>query len=150
MVNPLLPDHVGTTGSIAVVISPLTSIMMDQTAKFSPRGLSTDFVGEEQVDREATTWVPSGLTQLLFISPESIIENPCFCNMLLTAPYKERLVALVIDEAHCVKNWGDKFQIAFARIGELRTLVPIVMSTCWHRWQQLRIELYRSFPSVCP
>ncbi len=150
MVNLLLPDHVGTTGSIAVVISPLTSIMMNQTAKFSPRDLSTDVVGEGQVDREATMWVLSGLMQLVFISPESIIENPCFRNMLLTTPYKERLVALVIDEAHCVKNWGDEFRVDFARIRELRSLVPIVLSMCWRRRQQPRIELYRLFPSVCP
>ena len=36
----------GTTGSIVVCISPLTSLMMDQQAKFSPLGLRTEFVGE--------------------------------------------------------------------------------------------------------
>jgi len=44
--------------------------------------------------------------------------------MLLSAHYKEKLVALVIDEAHCVKYWGDKFRAAFAMIGDLRSLVP--------------------------
>ena len=47
-----------------------------------------------------------------------------FHNMLLSAPYKEKLVVLVIDEAHCVKTWGDDFRIAFSRIGELQSLVP--------------------------
>ena len=58
-----------------------TSIMMDQTAKFSPRGSVTDFVGEAQIDNEATKQVLNGLPQLVFISPESIINNPRFHNI---------------------------------------------------------------------
>ena len=41
----------GTSGSIAVCVSPLTSIMMDQRAKFTPKNLCTEFVGEQQTDR---------------------------------------------------------------------------------------------------
>ena len=33
-------------------------------------------------------------------------------------------MAITIDEAHCVKNWGDSFRVAFSRIGELRSFVP--------------------------
>lgn len=36
-------------GSIVVCVSPLTSLMMDQKAKFSPKGIITEFVGEEQM-----------------------------------------------------------------------------------------------------
>ena len=42
---------------------------------------------------------------VVYISPESLICNPMFRNMLLSPVYKEKLVALVIDEAHCVKTW---------------------------------------------
>ena len=44
--------------------------------------------------------------------------------MLLTRVYKEQLVALVVDEAHCVKIWGDEFRLAFAHIGGLRSVIP--------------------------
>ena len=44
--------------------------------------------------------------QLVFISPESIINNPVYRNMLISHEYKKRLVALAIDEVHCVKTWG--------------------------------------------
>jgi len=120
----MLYNHAGCAGSIVVVISPLTTIMMDQTAKFSPRGLATDFVGEAQMDSEATKRVLSGLAQLVFISPENIITNSCYRNMLMTARYRDKLVALAVDEAHCVRKWGDKFRVAFAKIGELRSLIP--------------------------
>ncbi len=105
------------------MVSLLTSIIMDQTAKFSPRGLVTDFVGEAQMDDEATKRTLNGIAQLVFISPESIITNPCFRNMLMSARYKEKLVALTVDEAHCVNKWGTEFRVAFARIGDLQSLV---------------------------
>ena len=68
-----LPEIAGSTGSIVIVISPLTSIMMDQTAKFSPRGLVRDFVGEAQVDNETTKWVMNGL--LTFVEEVSHREE---------------------------------------------------------------------------
>ena len=98
--------------------------MIDQKAKFSPRSLRTEFIGEAQLDRDAVQQVLAGDVQLVFISPESIINNPTYRNMLLSAPYKEKLVALIVDEAHCVKTWGDEFRTAFASIGDLRSLLP--------------------------
>ena len=46
-----------------------------------------------------------GKAQLVFISPEGILCNPTYREMLLNATYKKHLVALVVDEAHCVKTW---------------------------------------------
>lgn len=44
--------------------------------------------------------------------------------MFLSTKYKESLVAVAVDEAHCIRTWGDDFQITFALIGELRSLIP--------------------------
>ena len=74
----------GTTGSNVVVISPLVSLMMDQKAKFLTVVVSTEFVGEAQTDHDAIRCVTS---ELVFISPESRIENPQFRNMLLSQCY---------------------------------------------------------------
>ena len=49
-------------------ISPVTSIMMDQTSKYSPKGLSTEFVGEAQTDSDVIRRVLKGQVQLLYIS----------------------------------------------------------------------------------
>jgi len=70
-----LSHHAGSIGSIVLVLSPLTSIMMDQTAKFSPRGLVTDFVGEAQVDNEATNWVMNMNELLTFVEEVSHREE---------------------------------------------------------------------------
>lgn len=105
-------------------ISPLTSLMMDQHAKYTPSGLKTEFVGEVQSNEKAIDRVIRGEVQLVYISPESVMSNPTYRNMFLSLPYKERLVAVAVDEAHCVKTWGDEFRIALAHIGELRSLIP--------------------------
>ena len=112
----------GTSGSIVVCVSPLTSIMMDQRTKFTPMNLCTEFVGEQQTDRSAEIRVCNGEVQLVLISPESLIEVPKYRNMLLSKAYQEKLVALVVDEAHCVKKRGDRFRTAFVQIGELRSI----------------------------
>ena len=57
-------SYAGCTGSIVVCISPLTSIMMDQTAKYSPKGLSTEFVGEAQTDSDVIRRVLKRQVQL--------------------------------------------------------------------------------------
>ena len=98
--------------------------MMDQRQKFSPTGLKVEFVGEAQTDEDCVKAILGGNVQLVYISPESLINNPCFRNMLLSSTYKSNLCALVIDEAHCVKTWGDQFRVAFAKIGDMRSLIP--------------------------
>ena len=44
--------------------------------------------------------------------------------MLLSHNYGSNLVAVVVDEAHCVKTWGDDFRLAFSQIGDLRSVLP--------------------------
>ena len=102
--------------------------MLDQRAKFAFAGMSTEFIGEAQSDSDVVKKVTAGEVQLVYVSPESIIDNPRFRNMLLSSRYRSNLVALVVDEAHCVKTWGDEFRIAFAHIGELRSLIPSTVS----------------------
>jgi len=58
--------------------------------------------------------------------------NKTYRSMLLSPQYQQNLVALVIDEAHCVKTWGDSFRKAFAEIGDLRSIIPSAVNvlTC--------------------
>ena len=71
--------------------------MMEQRAKYTMQGVCSECVGELQQDIEAMTNVRKGLVQLLFISPESLLSNPQWREMLLLPVYQERVVALVVD-----------------------------------------------------
>lgn len=57
----------------------------------------------------------------MYITPENIMENSMFMKH---AGIQGKLVALVVDEAHCIKMWDDKFWKVFSMIGNLRSLVP--------------------------
>ena len=65
--------------------------MMDERSKYAPKGLQVEFVGGEQNDIDAKRKVLKGEVQLVFISPESIINNPVYRNMLLSNEYKKSL-----------------------------------------------------------
>ncbi|XP_065917244.1 ATP-dependent DNA helicase Q1-like [Dysidea avara] len=110
--------------SLVVCISPLASLEMDLTEKFRSRGINAVFVGEQQKDWGQRRRVLDGNVEIVFTSPENIICNKIYRNMLRSEVYKKRLVALVVDEAHCVKTWGDEFRTEFSKIGELRSLIP--------------------------
>ena len=51
--------------------------------------------------------IVSGKYQLIYFTPESLLLNRKWRNMLKGPVYEERLKALVFDEAHCIKNWYD-------------------------------------------
>ena len=98
--------------------------MMDQRAKYIPRGLQTEFIGEAQADPAAKNKVLKGEAQLVFITPESIIRNSVYRNILMSPVYTQKPVGVVVDEAHCVMTWGDQFRTTFAKIGDLHSLIP--------------------------
>ena len=79
--------------------------MVDQCDKCKSLGMSADYVGEAQEDKLAIQGVISGEAQLVFISPEAIMKNPQYHQMLLSSIYKEKLVPVAVDEAHLVKEW---------------------------------------------
>ena len=79
--------------------------MMDQKAKFTPRGVVAEFVAEAQEDQSTNCCVLQGKVQLIFISPESLLHNRMYRSMLLSDTYRHNLVVLIVDEANCVKTW---------------------------------------------
>ena len=90
-----------TMKSIVIVVSPLTALMADQVDVFKRKGVSA-----VSVTRDTN---PAGILrgdyQLVFISPEQLLKKKCYRMMGRSPEYCDNLVALVIDEAHCVKKW---------------------------------------------
>ena len=106
---PFVFDHLRKKtpqSSIVVCVSPLVSLMMDQVSKYSSKGLTTQFLGEDRktILSSVECWKVN-IMQLVFISPEALLRNKQWKQMLSTSPYRENLVALVVDEAHCVETW---------------------------------------------
>ena len=60
---------------------------------------------EAQHDPRAIGSVKEGKVQLLYISPESLLNNSEWRDMLQSDIYRENLVAFMVDKAHYVKQW---------------------------------------------
>jgi ATP-dependent DNA helicase RecQ len=103
----------GTT----LVIYPLLSLMADQERRLRERGFAPVLLrgGQSREDRE-TLWrkLRSGESRFIIANPET----------LLTGAVMDRLgeagiVHVVIDEAHCVSEWGESFRPAYLEIGKI-------------------------------
>ena len=86
------------------MVSPLVALMKDQVEAMKKRGISAVYVGDSS-GHDITTKICSGTFQLVYLSPESLLTNDTWRDMLQTPTYQQHLAALVIDEAHCVKQW---------------------------------------------
>ena len=104
---PMVFDIVKRTTfkSIAVVISPLTSLMQDQVKFLKSIGVTAEFIGEDQQDDAAKTAVERGDCQIVFGSPESFLSSDRWRKMLSSKVYEERLCLVAVDEAHCISHW---------------------------------------------
>ena len=104
---PLVFDELsGVDGkSIVVVVSPLIALMKDQVLAMEARNVRAVYVGDCTEEGSEATEICSGKYQLVYMSPEALLTNEHWRDMLLSPVYRDNLVGLVVDEAHCVKKW---------------------------------------------
>lgn len=100
--DSMLSRRPGT--SIVIAVSPLIALMKDQVTTLSARGLAVGCVTRESSDEEKAK-VKNGQYQLVMFSPEALLTVRRWREMLQDEMYNSRIVALVVDEAHCVKKW---------------------------------------------
>ena len=90
--------------SVAVVVSPLLSLIRDQVDSLSSKGLRVGYINSE-TDEDERRRVYRGMYQIVYFSPESLLYKSHWRKVLHEEVYYNRIVAFVVDEAHCVKKW---------------------------------------------
>jgi ATP-dependent DNA helicase RecQ len=107
---------------MAVVISPLISLMKDQVDALTANGVSAAAIhsmltAEERrsVDRS----IRDGTLKILYVSPERLAQDR-FRDYLRTA----NVSFMVVDEAHCISQWGHDFRPEYRQLRGLRDAFP--------------------------
>lgn len=102
---------------LTIVISPLQSLMKDQVDNLIAKGISDAVTINGMLDpierAQALKNVESGLTSILYISPESLRSNTIEKLLL-----ERHISRFVIDEAHCFSAWGQDFRVDYLYIGD--------------------------------
>jgi ATP-dependent DNA helicase RecQ len=113
-----------TFGKLTLVISPLISLMDDQVSNLKQRNLRavalTSTLNYRDIERIVNNAV-LGAYDFLYLSPERI-QTPFFRDKLKQLP----LGLIVVDEAHCISEWGHDFRPSYRHIHELREIRPEV------------------------
>jgi len=123
LVGPMGPvDQAGQVG-LAVVVSPLISLMKDQVDGLRVDGVAAAYLNSTLVAHErddVLTSIREDHCRLLYVSPERFVADSGLRRLLRQAGI--RFVA--IDEAHCISQWGHDFRPEYRQLGPLRDEFP--------------------------
>ncbi|HEY7169911.1 MAG TPA: DNA helicase RecQ [Vicinamibacterales bacterium] len=112
-------------GALAVVVSPLISLMKDQVDGLRVDGVAAACLNSAQTAEERSEVIAAlraGECRLLYVSPERLVGEGSGSFRRLLQECGVRFIA--VDEAHCISQWGHDFRPEYRQLGRLREDFP--------------------------
>ena len=110
-----------------IVISPLIALMQDQVRQLEDNGIAATFINSSleraEISRRLAR-LERGDLKLLYVAPERLLQDEFLREILPRLQAAHGISSLVIDEAHCVSDWGHDFRPEYRQLSRLRTHFP--------------------------
>lgn len=109
---------------IAIVVSPLISLMQDQVEQLKELGVKADYLNstlEPEQQAAVADKIASGAIDLLYVSPERLLQFGFQQTLQHTT-----IALFAVDEAHCVSHWGHDFRSDYRSLGHIKSRFPTV------------------------
>jgi len=91
------------SNSFVLVVSPLIALIQDQVKSMAQKGIRGIHVGSGTAG--SAEEILSGEHEILFFSPEKLLVDVEWRDVLQSSVFQQRLVGYIVDEAHCIKEW---------------------------------------------
>ncbi|MBV5261769.1 RecQ family ATP-dependent DNA helicase [Synechococcus moorigangaii CMS01] len=105
---------------LTLVVSPLIALMENQVQDLQTRGLPAQLIHSQlsKFERYQTlNALENNQVRLLYLSPETLLSLPVWEKLIQP---NLQINGLILDEAHCLVQWGDTFRPAYRRLGAVR------------------------------
>jgi ATP-dependent DNA helicase RecQ len=106
---------------LTIVVSPLVALMENQVQELRDRNLPAALLHSQlptQQRRQTMQSLQQNKLRLLYLSPETLLSKPVW--EIISQPHIQ-INGLILDEAHCLVQWGDTFRPAYRRLGTVRS-----------------------------
>src|SRR5260221_7832383 len=114
---------------VSLVISPLIALMQDQVRQLQDNGIAAAFVNSSLESGEIPARL-SGLVRgdykLVYLAPERLVLREFLEGPLSRLSEGPGINAFVVDEAHCVSEWGHDFRPEYRQLSALRRRHPLI------------------------
>ncbi|KAI0044185.1 P-loop containing nucleoside triphosphate hydrolase protein [Auriscalpium vulgare] len=129
---PLMAESSMKQKKTMVILSPLNALEDDQARRFQELGLPAVAVNGQTYTADMRKDILARKYRAIFTSPNMCLQHEEFRAIVSSPAFARKNVGYIVDEGHCITQWGDKFREEYMQLGTIRafsTNVPFLVTS---------------------